>query len=176
MPYRVGCTPAPLTFTIRPRFEWRFLLGVGWICFVGYQVFTAGWSGIRSADVFEIVIFFAVSAALLLALIRRERIDIYPDRMVWSKTYFGITRSKVAPLADVLGAEWNEGEQRGRQGKGPDYVEFYLSTGSVKACYGFTFDDFDKMRQDIGRMYPELMKRWGRSTVRSKDLTLLNLS
>lgn len=51
-----------------------------------------------------------------------------------------------------------------------------MSTGSVKACYGFTFDDFDKMRQDIGRMYPELMKRWGRSTVRSKDLTLLNLS
>ena len=113
--------------------------------------------------------------AILLALIRRERIEIYPDRMVWSKTYFGVTRSKTAPLADVLGAEWNEGEQQ-RRFKTPDHVEFYLSTGSVKACYRFTFDEFDKMRQDIGSMYPELIKTCGRAAVHSKNLTLLNLS
>jgi hypothetical protein len=60
--------------------------------------------------------------------------------------------------------------------KTPDHVEFYLPAEVVKACYGFTFDEFEKMRQEIGSMYPELTKRWGRATVRSKDLTLLNLS
>ena len=176
MPYTVSCTPAPLTFTIRPRFDWQFLFSIAWVCFVGYQVIFVGWRTFRSADVFDFVIFGCVSVAVLLSLIRRERIEIYPDHMVWSKTYFGFTRSNVAALADILGAEWSEGEQRGRQGKGPDYVEFYLPTGSVKACYGFTFDDFDRMREDIRSMYPALIKRWGRSTMRSKTLTLLNLS
>lgn len=111
-----------------------------------------------------------------MAFIRRERIEIYSDQMVWRKTYFGITRSNAAPLDDILGAEWNEGEQRGRQGKGPDYVEFYLPDRSVKACFGFTFDDFDRMCEDIRTMYPQLINRWGKSTVRSKTLTLLNLS
>jgi hypothetical protein len=175
MPYTVSCTPTPLTFTIRPRFDWQFLLSVAWLGFVGYEVFTGGWR-IHSADVFDIVIFASVSVAFLLSLIRRERIEVYPDRMAWSKTYFGITRAKAALLTDILGAEWNEGEQQGRQSKTPDHVEFYLSTGSVKAGYGLTFDEFEKMRQEIGSMYPELLKRWGRATVRSKNLTLLNLS
>ena len=172
MPYTVSCSPAPLTFIIRPRFDWRSLLSVAWIAFVGYEMFT---DRIRSGDVLEIAFFATVSLAILLSPIRRERIEVYPDRMVWSKTYFGITRSKLAPLADVLGAEWNEGEQKGRS-KAPDHVAFYLSTGLVKACYGLNFDEFEKMRQDIGSMYPELIKRWGRATVRSKELTLLNLS
>ena len=175
MPYTFSCAPAPLTFTIRPRFDWQFLLSIAWVGFIGYEVFSGGWR-IHSSDVFDIAIFAFVSVAILLSLIRRERIEIYPDRMVWSKTYFGITRSKAAPLSDVLGAEWNEGDQEGRQSKAPDHVEFYLSTGSVKACYGFTFEEFEKMRQDIGSMYPALIKRWGRATVRSKNLTLLNLS
>src|SRR5690348_6392462 len=175
MPFTVSCTPAPLTFTIRPRFDWQFLLSIAWVVFIGYELLAGGWSRIRSADVFDIVIVASVSMAILLSLIRRERIEIYPDRVVWSKTYFGITRAKVSPLADVLGAEWNEGEQQGRQST-PSHVEFYLPTASVKACYGFTFDEFEKMRQDIGTMYPNLIKRWGRATVRSKDLTLLNLS
>ena len=63
--------------------------------------------------------------AVLLSLIRRERIEIYPDRMVWNKTYFGITRSNAAPLADVLGADWSEGEQKGRS-KTPDHVELVV--------------------------------------------------
>lgn len=176
MPYTVSCTPAPLTFTIRPKFDWQYLLSIAWVCFIGYQVFFVRWRNLRSNDVFDVVIFAVVSFAVVLSLIRRERIEIYSEQMVWSKTYFGITRSNAAPLADVLGAEWNEGEQRGRGGKGPDYVEFYLSNGSVKACYGFTFDDFERMREDIRSMFPELINRWGRSTVRSKTLTLLNLN
>ena len=151
----------------------KYFKEYGWVN-IGYEVFSGAWR-IHSSDVFDIVIFASVSVAILLSLIRRERIEIYPDRMVWSKTYFGITRSKAAPLPDVLGAEWNEGEQQGRS-KTPDHVEFYLSTGSVKACYGCTFEEFEKMRQDIGSMYPALIKRWGRATVRSKNLTLLNLS
>src|SRR5439155_7735951 len=96
-----------------------------WVCFIGYEMIFVGWRALRSADVFDVVIFVFVSVAVLLSLIRRERIEIYPDRMVWSKTYFGFTRSNVAPLADILGADWSEGDERGRQGKGPDYVEFY---------------------------------------------------
>jgi hypothetical protein len=111
-----------------------------------------------------------------MSFIRRERVEIYSEQMVWRKTYFGITRSKAAPLADVLGAEWSEGEERHRRGKGPDYVEFFLPSGSVKACYGFTFDDFDRMREDIRTMFPQLIDRWGHGTVRSKEFTLLNLS
>ena len=176
MPYTVGCAPAPLTLTIRPRFDWRSLLAVGWLCFVGYQAFYFHRNRSHFDDLFDIVLYALISLGVLLSLIRRERIEIYPDRIVWSKTYFGFTRSNAAPLRDVLGADWNEGEQRGRSGKGPDYVEFYLPAGSVKACYGFTFDDFDRMRQDIRGMYPELINRWGQSGVRSKNLTLLNLS
>jgi hypothetical protein len=173
MPYTVGCTPAPLTFTIRPRFGWQSFLGIAWIFFVGYAVVLGQF---RTPDLFDYILFSLISFSILLAFIRRERVEIYPDQMVWRKTYIGFTRSKAAPLTDVLGAEWNEGEQHGRQGKGPDYVEFYLSNGSVKACYGFTFDEFDRMRNDIRSAYPDLVKRWGRSTPRSKTLTLLNLS
>jgi hypothetical protein len=43
--------------------------------------------------------------------------------MVWNKTYFGITRSNAAPLADILGADWSEGDHEGRS-KTPDHVEF----------------------------------------------------
>jgi hypothetical protein len=150
------------------------LLTIAWFCFIGYQAFLVHRRDLP--DALDIVIFTVISFGVLLSLIRRERIEIYSDQMVWRKTYFGITRSNAAPLADVLGAEWNEGEERGRGGKGPDYVEFYLANGSVKACYGFKFNEFDRMRQDISTMYPELVKRWGRSTVRSKNLTLLNLS
>jgi hypothetical protein len=176
VPYTVNCNPAPLTFTIRPKFGWQFLLGIGWVSFIGYQIFFLGWSEVSSDNLFELVIFVTVSFGICMALIRRERIEIYSEQMVWRKTYFGITRSDAAPLDDVLGAEWNEGEQRGRQGKRPDYVEFYLPDRSVKACFGFSFDDFDRMREDIRTMYPQLVNRWGRAAVRSKDLTLLNLN
>jgi hypothetical protein len=152
------------------------VLGIAWICFIAYQVVLVGWRETRSYDVFDLVGLALISFTVFLSFIRRERIEIYPDQMVWRKTYFGFTRSKAAPLSDVLGAEWNEGEQEGRRGKGPDYVEFYLPNGSVKACYGFTFDDFDRMRNDISPMYPDVIRRWGQSTTRSKTLTLLNLT
>jgi hypothetical protein len=45
--------------------------------------------------------------------------------MVWNKAYFGITRSNAAPLADVLGADWSEGERKGRS-KTPDHVELVV--------------------------------------------------
>jgi hypothetical protein len=150
------------------------MVGIGWICFIAYQL--VGQHETRSYNLFDWSAFALISISILLSFIRRERIEIYPDQMVWRKTYFGLTSSNTAPLSDVLGAEWNEGEQEGRRGKGPDYVEFYLPNGSVKACYGFTFDDFDRMRNDIRPMYPDVIKRWGQSTIRSKTLTLLNLS
>lgn len=46
----------------------------------------------------------------------------------------------------------------------------------VKAGYTLTFDEFDKFRDEVRSMYPDLYKRWGSSSVRSKDLTLLNLN
>jgi len=171
----LSCSPAPLTFTIRPRFDWMSVLSIAWVGFIAYQTFFGGHKT-RSYDPFDIVVFALISFFALLSFIRRERIEIYPDRMVWRKTYFGLTRSKSAPLSDVLGAEWNEGSDQGERRKGPDYLEFFLPGGSVKACYGFTFDDFDKMRNDIRPMYPDVIKRWGQSTIRSKTLTLLNLS
>ncbi len=179
MPYTVGCTPAPLTFTIRAKFDWQVLLSIGWLCFFGYLAYDAYASGgksVHSENFFNVAVFTIGALVGLLGLIRRERIEIYSERMIWRKTYFGITRSKEAPLADVLGAEWAEGEQRGRSGKGPDYVEFFLPDGSVKACFGITFEEFDRMREDIRSSFPDLIKRWGRSSVRSKDLTLLNLN
>lgn len=174
MPYTVSCDPAPLTFTIRPRFTWQSVLGVAWACFIAYQI--VGWREERSHNLFNWGIVALMSVIILLSFIRRERIEIYPGRMVWRTTYFGFTHSKTAPLSDVLGAEWYEGDQEGRRGKGPDYVEFYLPNGSVKACFGFTFDDFDRMRNEIRPMYPDVISRWGQSTTRSKTLTLLNLS
>jgi hypothetical protein len=142
---------------------------MAWTCFVAYKLFVD-----HRADVVDVAFSAGISLLVLLSLIRRERIEIYSDQMVWRNTYFGITRSTSAPLADILGAEWSEGEPT-RGGKRPDYVEFFLPTGSVKSCYGLTFEEFDQMREDIRTMYPELIHRWGRSSVRSKDLTLLNL-
>lgn len=89
--------------------------------------------------------------------------------------WFGIPRVRTVPLAEVLGAEWTEG-QRHEESKGPDFVEFFLPSGSVRACYGFTFEEFDSMREHIRTMYPDLVKRWAASSVRSKDFTLLNLN
>lgn len=179
MPYTAGGTPAPLTFTIRPKFDWQILLSIAWLCSFGYYAYAAYVSGGRSAhseNFFNVFLFTVAASAGLLGLIRRERIEIYSDQMIWRKTYFGITGSKSAPLADVLGAEWSEGKQRGRHGKGQDYVEFLLPNGSVRACFGITFDEFDQMREDIRNSYPDLIKRWGRATVRSKNFTLLNLN
>lgn len=176
MPYTVDCSPAPLTFNIRPKFGWQSLLGIAWICFIAYEISLVSWRKIGSHDPFNLTMFALISFSVILSFIRRERIEIYPDQMIWRKTYFGFTRSKASPLSDVLAAEWNEGDQEGRRSKGPDYVEFYLPNGSVKACYGFTFDDFDRMRNEIRGMYPDLIKRWSQSTTRSKTFTLLNLS
>lgn len=176
MSYTIDCSPAPLTFNIRPKFDWQLVVGIAWICFIAYEFVFAGWRKIWDYDPLDLILFALISFSVVLSFIRRERIEIYPDQMIWRKTYFGFTHSKAAPLSDVLAAEWNEGEQEGRRGKRPDYVEFYLPNGSVKACYGFTFDDFDRMRNAIRGMYPELTKRWGQSTLRSKTLTLLNLS
>ena len=178
MPYTVSCNPAPLTFTIRPGFTWRFtwqsVLALAWACYIAGEV--VGWRDTRSFSLRDWVIIAVISSFLLLSFIRRERIEIYPDRMIWRATYFGFTRSKSAPLSDVLGAQWYEGDQEGRRGENPDYVEFYLPKGSVKACFGFTFEDFDRMRNDIRPMYPDLIRRWCNSTTGSKTLTLLNLS
>lgn len=179
MPYTVGCTPAPLTFTIRPKFDWKILVSIGWLSFFGYYAYAAyvtGGKSVHSDNIFNVALFTVAAFAGMLSLIRRERIEVYSEQMIWRKTYFGITRSRSAPLADVLGAEWTEGEQRGRHGKGPDYVEFFLPDRSVKACFGLSFDEFDRMRGDIGSSFPELIRRWGRPKVRLKDLTLLNLN
>jgi hypothetical protein len=176
MPYTLGCSPAPLTFTIRPRFGWQSAVSIAWFGFVVYAVISGGRSKIHSNDLFEIVLYALISFSVIVSFIRRERIEIYPDQMVWCKTYFGFTRSNAARLSDVRGAEWNQGQDEERQHKGPDYVELFHTTGSVKACYGFTFDDFDRMRNDIRSVYPDVIRRWGQSTPRSKTLTLLNLS
>ena len=45
-----------------------------------------------------------------------------------------------------------------------------------RARSGLTFDEFVRMREEIRSMYPALVKRWGQSSVRSKDFTLLNLT
>jgi hypothetical protein len=176
VPYSVGCDPAPLTITVRPRLDWQLVVSAAWICFIGYELYAVDWHKAGSDFLFDIVFLGLVSFGILVSFIRRERIEIYPDRMIWRKTYFGFTKSRSAPIAEILAIEWNEGEERGRQGKGPDYVEFYLTTASVKACFGFSFEDFEKMREDIRSMYPVLVKRWGTSTVRSKNFTLLNLT
>jgi hypothetical protein len=171
--YTVGCTPAPLTFTIRPKFDWHNLLTIAWMVLIVYM----GWQNRHSLDYFSIVIFGFIVVTSLLAFVRRERIEIYSERMAWRKTYFAITRSKEAPLDEVLGAEWREGNEGGRgKNRAPDYLEFFLSTGSVKAGFGLTFDEFDRMRYEIGTMFPSLIKRWGTSSIRSKDFTLLNLN
>jgi hypothetical protein len=173
VPFTVEYAPAPLNFNVRPRFDWKMLLGIPWECYIIYEL----WHDFhqRPNDLnFDLVLFAIVTAFTILAFIRRESIQIYPDRMVWRKTYFGFPHERSAPLADVLGAQWTEGHQD-RQGKRPDFVEFFLPSKSVKACYGFTFDEFDSMREHIRTMYPDLIKRWGSSSVRSKDFTLLNL-
>ncbi|MGE5324893.1 MAG: hypothetical protein ACM3SW_18640 [Actinomycetota bacterium] len=175
MPYTVDCSPAPLTFSVRPKVDWLSVLSIAWVCFVAYEAF-ANWRKIGSYDPFDLTIFVLASLSVVLSFIRHERIEIYPDQMIWRKTYFGFTRSRSAPLSDVLAAEWNEGDQDEMRRKGPDYVEFYLPNGSVKACYGFTFDDFDRMRNEIRGMYPDVVKRWSQSTTHSKTFTLLNLS
>lgn len=176
MPFKVSCTPAPVTITIQPKYEWQILVTIAWIAYAGYQTVYVGWRRVLEHDLLDLILLLLITSGILLSFIRRERLEIYPDQMVWRRTYFGFSRSETARIEDVLGAEWSEGEQRGRHGKGPDYVEFYLTNGSVKACFGFTFDDFDRMRGDIGTMYPSLIKRWGNARVRSKSFTLLNLS
>lgn len=176
MPYTISCSPAPLTFTIRPRMDWQVLFSMAWLGFVAYVLYNPHSRNVSSDSILDFVFLAVASIGVLLALIRRERVEVYPDRMIWSKTYFGFTRSKSAPLSEVLAVEWSEGQQHGNKGKGPDYVEFYLTNGSVKACFGFTFEEFDRMREEVRSMYPDLVKRWGTSRIRSKDLTLLNLS
>lgn len=178
MPYTVGCTPAPLTFTIRPKMQWQSLLTLAWFAFIGYEFFVHHrWNRLAAPDqIFDTIMYSLVSLGALVALIRRERIEVYSEQMVWRKTYFGFTTSTSAPLNDVMGAEWNEGKDR-RGGKAPNYVSFYLADGrTITGCIGLTFDDFDRFREDIRSMFPDVIKRWGRPGVTSKNLTLLNLS
>jgi len=127
-------------------------------------------------DIVGILLFVSISFAAILSHVRRERIEIYSDQMIWRRTYFGVTSSKTAPLGEVFGAEWIEGDEDNRRRRGPDHVEFYLATGTIKACFGITFEEFDHMRDDIRAMYPDLVKRWGQSSLRSKEFTLLNLN
>jgi hypothetical protein len=94
-----------------------------------------------SWDFFTLAIFGLVLVTTVLSLIRRERIEIYSERMVWRRTYFAITRSTESPVDEVLGAEWREGDDRG-ESKGPTYLEFFLPGNSVKAGFGLTFEDF----------------------------------
>ena len=42
-------------------------------------------------------------------------------------------------------------------------------------CYGFTFEEFDSMREYIRTMYPDLIRRRRRASIRSKEFTPLNL-
>ncbi len=176
MSYTLSHTPAPLTFTIWLKPDWQVLPGILWSCFIGYEMFSGGWRNLGSDHITYTIVLSTGTFAAVLSLIRRERIEVYPDRMVWRKTYFGISREGSAPLGEVLGADWNEGTEKGEENKGPAYVEFFLTTGSVKACFGFKFDDFDRMREEIRGLYPELVGRWTRSSVRSKNFTLLNLN
>lgn len=180
VPYTAGCNPAPLTLTIYPKLDWRILASIAWLSFFGYsgyKSFVAGGRAIHWGNILSIIIYEMAALVGLLAMIRRERIEIYSNQMIWRKTYFGVTSSKAAPLADVLGAEWIEhNNSDGDGGKGPDYVEFTLPGGTVKACFGLSFDEFDRMREDIRSMYPELITRWGKLTVRSKHFTMLNLN
>ena len=177
MSYTIGCSPAPLTFTIRPKFDWRMLPSIIWFAVLSYTIASFGWRKVSVDGIFNIAIFGAISVTALLALIRRERIEIYSERMVWRKTYFGITRSKESPLDDVLGAEWKEGDEGARgENKGPSYIEFFLPSSSVKAGFGLSFDEFDRMREEIRTMFPKLIERWGTSSVRSSAFTLLNLN
>jgi hypothetical protein len=176
-PYTIECTPAPLTLTIRPKPDWHAVIGLAWLAYFLYQVFGVDWQRVRVQDhLFDLVVLGVFTVATVLSFIRRERIEIYPDRMVWRRTYFGVTRSKEARLEDVFGAEWSEAQDRGEGGRVPEHVEFYVPGATVKACYGFSFEDYDRMREDIRGMYPDLIKRWGRARIQSKDFTLLNLS
>jgi hypothetical protein len=173
MPFTVEFAPAPLNFVVRTGFNWKMLIGIPWECLITFQL----WADFRKHPKhlnFDIVILGSATAVAILAFIRRENIQVYQDRMVWRRTYFGFTFEKSAQIADVLGAEWTEGHQN-REGKRPDYVEFFLPSRSIKAAYGLTFEEFDNMREHIRQMYPDLVKRWGNSSVRSKDFTLLNL-
>lgn len=179
MPYTVGYAPAPLTFAIRPKIDWRTLLVLLWFCYTGYhalEIFRTARRIDHPPDILGLVIFAAATVVAVLSLLRRERIEFYADRVVWRRTYLGVSGSRQAPLAEVVAAQWSEGDDRGRRGKGPDYVEFFLSTGSVQACFGLSFEEWERMREDIRQMYPNLVKRWGAASIHSKDLTLLNLN
>ncbi len=130
MPYTVSCTPAPLTFTIRPSFGWQFLSSIAWVCFIGYQLIFVGLRNtLRSAGVFGFVIFGCISGAILLSLIRRERIEIYPSHMIWSKTYFGFTRSPLLRSPRYLGPSGAKANSREKKAKDQITLSFIYRPG-----------------------------------------------
>lgn len=173
MPFTVEYAPAPLNFNIRRGLNWKMLLSIPVELFILYWLFVDSMEHPKRLAS-DIVILALSFAATILGFIRRENIQIYSDRIVWRRTYFGFPYERSAPLSDVVGADWMEGKQHGED-KSPDYVEFFLPDTSIRACYGFTFEEFDSMREHIRTMFPDLIKRWGSSSVRSRELTLLNL-
>lgn len=176
MPYTVSCSPAPVTFTIKMRIGWQWLGSVAYVCGFAFWLWRGYWRDFAWERSYQELLLLIFAVIAVLGFIRRERVEVYPDRIVWRKTYFGISRSKAVPISDVNAVEWCEGDDTGHGNKTPDYVAFYLPSETVKACYGFTFEDFERMREDIRGLFPDLVKRWGNASVRSKEFTLLNLS
>ena len=172
MPFEVSAAPAPLTFTIRPRFGWQGAVSILWFLVITYLIFNDGESNILLIKLL-VWLFLFFGLIWFLSLFRRERIEIYPDEMVWKKTTFGITTLKRTPLEDVRAAQWNESDERSE--RGPSYIAFYVPGGIVRAGFTLTFEEFNLFREQIHGMYPALYDRWATAGVQSDGLTLLNL-
>jgi hypothetical protein len=170
VPFSVSASPAPLTFTVWPN--WKSLLygSLGLIGFAGFYFFTD-----RIPKDTTRALFLAIGGVTTLyAMVRRERIEIYPDSITFRKLYLGIPTSKSVRLDEVLGLEWNEGNDEGKD-RSPSYLEFYTTLGSIKAGFSLSFEEYEKFREEVRMLYPQLDSRWGNARVRSKHLTLLNL-
>jgi hypothetical protein len=171
VPFTVSCSPAPLTFTIWPNWQKTIYKSLGSIAFVAFYFLSNKVQRNSSLD------WFLPTATLmgLFVLIRRERIEIYSDSLIFHRLYLGISRTKSVPFAEVLGVEWHEANEEG-ESKSPSYLEFYTLADSIRAGITLSFEEYEQFREQVRMMYPELGRRWGKAVVRSKDLTLLNLS
>ena len=160
-----------MTFTIWPNWKKTAYGSISWLVFLCIYFFTN-----RIERVDTVTLYISIGSIIgLIAIIRRERIEIYPDSIIIRQLYLGIPRTRSAPFNEVLGVEWNEGNDR-REDRSPSYLEFYTSSGSIRGGYTLTFEEYEVFRAQVRMMYPELDKRWGKAVIRSKDLTLLNLT
>jgi hypothetical protein len=170
VPFTVSASPAPLTFTLSASLKNVLFGSVGLIVSVSSYVFTQEIPKSSTLNFF----FVLGSVTALNALIRRERIEIYPDSLRFRKIYFGIPMTKSILVDEVLGLEWVEGNEEGKN-RSPSYLEFYTTQGSIKAGYSLTFEEYERFRGEVRMLYPHLDIRWDEARVRSKDFTLLNL-